>query len=94
MVLYEVNIKVDSSIFQEYMSWLKLHLLEMLKIDGFKTARNFIDIDSNEVVVHYEIESEEKLENYFNKQAAAMRKGTIDKFGDKIAITRRVLKQN
>jgi hypothetical protein len=101
MVLYEVNIEVDSNILNNYLIWLKKHLQEMLTIDGFKTAKILMDIDYENciadfnykmVVVLYEVESEVKVNNYFQNQAPKMRQQTIDTFGDKVRVSRRVLK--
>lgn len=101
MVLYEVNLEVDINIFNDYITWLKNHLNEMLTIDGFKTAKIFTDISyKNDITAHnckmlvvlYEVESEDKVNNYFNNQAPKMRQQTIDTFGDKVKVSRRVLK--
>lgn len=100
MVIYEVNITVDNSIFQKYLAWLKQHLIEMLEIDGFCDVRTYIvesnnDIKNNtrtkQIVVNYKVESLQKLQNYLDHVAARMRSSTKDLFGDHISITRRVL---
>lgn len=97
MVLYEVNIDVNKSIYNKYISWLQEHLEDMLNIDGFLAAKVWTDNDSDNnndtilVVVNYEVESTQKLQNYFDNQAKEMRKLAVDIFGDSIAINRRVL---
>ncbi|MBP9722779.1 MAG: DUF4286 family protein [Gammaproteobacteria bacterium] len=93
MIIYEVNIEVQKDILAEYKSWLKNHIIDMLVIDGFSSARIFTDINiGNKLTVLYELESQEKLEHYFSHEAAQMRQITKELYGDKITINRRVLK--
>lgn len=98
MILYEVNIKVNNGIFEKYYDWLNNHMLDMLKITGFKKAsifenvtNNHISNNANELTVVYEVNSKEDLENYFNNQAESMRSQAVELFGDYINISRRVL---
>lgn len=100
MILYEVNIDIKANIFDEYIKWLENHIKEMLLIDGFlraKTFQNFTDIQESknkdkQVIVQYEVQCLDKLNQYFNNQASKMRTQTRDLFGNNLVITRRVLK--
>lgn len=97
MVIYEVNIRVNNNIYNQYMDWLKNHLQDMLKIDGFNHVNVYNNCENNKlnstkmVVVQYEVESLTKLQDYFNHQAQKMRSATLELFGDSIQINRRVL---
>lgn len=92
-LIYEVNVEVEKEIFQEYIKWLKeKHFGELLKVDGFQTATlYFVEGTESSVSCQYKVENREKLENYFNNEAKAMRQDGIDRFGTKFKATRRVL---
>ena len=96
MVIYEVNLKVESGIWAEYSAWLKKHQKKMLKNDGFRGVKNYwvqASANSNEaeICVHYELESIEKLERYFRDHAEEMRSEALTLFGNKFSASRRVL---
>ena len=38
MILYEVNLEISNEIFDEYMAWLRPHIQEMLRFQGFIKA--------------------------------------------------------
>ena len=94
-ILYEVNLKVTSSILSEFFSWLRTHVEEMLQFDGFIEATIYEDISKlDEIVVSYVIISQEALQDYFDKHATQMRDKGLAKFGDQFSAQRRILKMS
>ena len=96
MIIYEVNLLISPEILDEYTSWLNEHITTMLTFDGFHRAHvHSVDKqdDQIKITVHYEVESNEKLDEYFKNYAPKMRQEGIDKFGDKFSANRRILEQ-
>jgi hypothetical protein len=95
-VIYEVNIKAINEIGDDFYTWLNgKHIEEMLKIDGFLSAKLLIPDTKDEghrrFTVQYKLVSMEMMESYFKNQAAKMRSEGLEKFGDKFTAERRVL---
>lgn len=96
MVIYEVNLKIANNIYNEYMKWLKNHVNEMIKFDGFKhveigLVREETEKSHKNVRVAYGIDSEKHLDTYFLQHAENMRADAVAKFGDQFSATRRVI---
>ncbi len=94
MIIYEVNLKVDRSIYAEYVAWLKEHITEMIANPWFVEHRIYIatqDSEQQELVVHYVVASHADLQSYFETSAPAMRSKAVARFGDRFSATRRVL---
>ena len=91
MVLYQVTISIDPSIFDDYLLWLKEHIKDLLLLNGFQRA-SILQNESKktEVMVHYMVESREMLEEYFNQGAHKLRKAYPPKFEGKFSITRHI----
>lgn len=99
-IIYEVNIAVAPELEATYSKWLSQHILEILQIRGFLSARVFRRSASEEPfppqhsalwTVHYSIASREDLENYFENHAARLRADAQTRFGEKFSIVRRIL---
>ena len=99
MVIYEVNVALNSEIRADYEAWLKIHIEQLLKVPGFKSAKIYSRLNDEEgetsskrlLTVHYLVESRTALGNYFENQAAEMRRDGETRFGGKFSITRRIL---
>ena len=93
MVEYEVTITISNDILDDYLKWLKLHIVEMLELDGFEDAKYYlVDIQGKQVVcVRYFVKSKEILEAYIKNVAPKMRNSSKDKFKERVEISRRVL---
>ena len=96
MILYEVNLAISNDIFDEYMVWLRPHIQEMLRFQGFIKADIYTNTEQQEgdtkVVASYYVDNEENLHSYIDEMSASMRADGIKRFGDKCVATRRVLK--
>lgn len=96
MVIYEVNLKLNSSIEEEYLEWLDDHVDRMLKLPGFKNAfiykaESTDDSNLKGYCVQYFVESREALQDYLDKQAPSMRQEAATKFGSLFYAERRIL---
>lgn len=95
-IVYEVNLEVSQEIAQPFESWLNDHILQMLKIDGFEGATLYNEIKEPtncHWCVQYLVESQAKLDDYFANHAQHMRQDGIDRFGDSMKATRRILQR-
>ena len=93
--IYEVTLSVDREIIESFDLWLAEHVRDMLAIDGFVDATVFETEDDAgdrlQRVTHYQVESEQKLQEYFDGPAAAMRQDGVERFGDQFSASRRIL---
>lgn len=95
-VIYEVNIFVQRAAENEYRQWLAKHIAEILALPGFIDAQSFdVQQDSHAdevaICVHYRLESQAALDNYFEYHAARLRADGVARFGDRFRAARRVL---
>jgi hypothetical protein len=96
MVIYEVNLLINSDVFSEYKQWLDDHILEMLQFPGFIKATILKPIladseahDQKAITIHYELEDAKALETYLTEYAPKMRGDGISRFKGKFSATRR-----
>ena len=54
MIVYEVNLQVDSIAADEYAEWLEPHIEQILEIEGFEGAEWFV-CDSEDEKAHWSI---------------------------------------
>ena len=97
MVVYEVNLTINSDIYSEFTVWLKGHVKEMLQFPGFIQASIFKpehdDVaDQETLTVQYQLETRDDLERYFTEFAPKFREEGIKRFPDKFSATRRIFK--
>lgn len=97
-VIYEVTLKVQKSVEDDFENWLKGHINDVLAIDGFETASWFrIAQDESTVnkethwTVHYSLRDLPALNNYLEKHAPRLRQPAKDNFGEKFMAERRTL---
>ena len=95
MVIYEVNLSVNNSIYNDYIKWLKDHISKMLAFKGF-CKHHLYEVPSDElyqkkICVHYYVDSLKDLEYYFNNYAKEMKLDGLKIFGDNFSASRRIL---
>lgn len=94
MICYEVNLEIESALYEMFRKWLSLHVQEVLNIEGFKKVfiyeEKFIS-NSCKTTVRYELERMSDLQSYFDHHATTMRNKTEEIFGNQIKVSRRVL---
>lgn len=98
-VIYEVAIEADAVIADDYRNWLDAHVHAMLALPGFVGARVNEVVDppptagTNSFCVQYRLVDQASLDHYMQAQAPRMRAQGIERFGDQIRMTRRVLQE-
>ena len=105
MLLYEVNLTVDGDVADEYSTWLREHIREMLDLDGFEAAVWFTRHDDGDAVpededatdprewtIHYQVRDRDALQAYFDGPAEKMR-GDGAEYDDYVEKDRRILQQ-
>ena len=93
--VYEVTLCVDRELGEELDAWLTEHVEEMLEVPGFVSADTCTletEDDKAGRVTRYNIESDALLERYLDGEAAIKRQSGIDRFGDRMVASRRVLR--
>jgi quinol monooxygenase YgiN len=97
MIVYEVNIRIERAISEEYRAWLAEHVRELLTLPGFLSAEVFEclpdpdDAEHESLVVCYRLQSHAALTAYLAHHAPAMRAKGGQRFGDRMQVSRRVL---
>ncbi len=91
-ILYEVVIEVAPEARDDYLSWLRPHMDEMLTFDGFQSAALFFNSENkNEITCHYRLRDRAAMEAYLAGPALEMRADGVRRFGDRISAKRRIL---
>ena len=94
-LIYEVTLDVQAASAAEFDAWLKEHVREMLALPGFHDARilrpDAAEPGTERRVVQYTLGSRAELDQYLAEHAPRMRTDGIEKFGDKMQASRRVL---
>lgn len=97
MVIYEVNLDVDSALFPGYRTWLDEHVRAMIALPGFVGAQVFERCDPpppenrRSFCVHYKLASKADLDNYLRDHAERMRADGAERFAGRFSASRRVL---
>eukprot|EP00455_Lapot_gusevi_P038734 TRINITY_DN4341_c0_g1_i4.p1 TRINITY_DN4341_c0_g1~~TRINITY_DN4341_c0_g1_i4.p1 ORF type:complete len:124 (-),score=43.74 TRINITY_DN4341_c0_g1_i4:99-419(-) len=98
-VIYEVNLEIEPEVLDNFLSWLREHIAQMLAFEGFLSAtmssRNPQEegIETNYALytVQYRLRDRAALQNYFDLHAAAMRQDGLSRFPGKFKASRRIL---
>ena len=98
MIIYEVNLKIQQKIYEDYILWLQNHIQDMLSLNLFHDFKLF-KIDSlskniKNVTIHYYLENIDLLNIYYEKHATKMRNSVDKKFISKVTFERRILHEN
>lgn len=96
MLLYEVNLEISSSIYAEFMIWLKSHIKGILTLNGFLKADLLRDKDEEredmqKMTVAYYISDYTHYHQYLNDHADRMRNDGIQRFEGLFTASRRLL---
>lgn len=97
MIIYNVTIKVEASIADKWLKWMKEeHTPDMMNTGLFSDYRLCRLMEQDETdgvtfVVQYHSDSIENYQSYLNEHAARMRQKSIEKFGNKFAAFRTVM---
>ncbi|MGH2552758.1 MAG: DUF4286 family protein [Chitinophagaceae bacterium] len=97
MIIYNVTIKVEHPIAENWLAWLKSeHIPDMINTGCFThaTVLRLIDVDDSEgptYAVQYHAASDSLYKQYIEKFAEGMRKRGIDKWGDRFVAFRSIM---
>ncbi|RYD57361.1 MAG: DUF4286 family protein [Sphingobacteriales bacterium] len=97
MIIYNVTIKVDHSITEEWLHWMKTeHIPDLMKTGLFIDHRlcrllEQDEADGRTYTVQYFCDSLEHYQNYINEHAQKMRDKGVKKFGSKFIAFRTVM---
>lgn len=98
-VIYEVAIEADAVIADQYREWLDAHVRAMRALPGFVGARINEVIDPPPTAgtlafcVQYRLIDQDALEAYLRDHAPRMRAEGVERFGQQIRASRRVLQE-
>ncbi|WP_202845498.1 DUF4286 family protein [Luteimonas saliphila] len=98
MVLYEVTVRVEREIAEDYLAWLPGHVERILALPGFDAAEVFEVVETPPdarhllLCAHYRLRDGAALEAYLQGHAARMRAESAERFGDRVRASRRVLR--
>jgi hypothetical protein len=97
MIIYNVTVKVNAAIENEWLVWLKEeHILDIINTGCFTHAviLQLLEIDNTEgptYAVQYHTASKELYNNYINNFATTMRQKAIDRWGNGFIAYRTVM---
>ena len=97
MIIYNVTIKVDSSIAERWLEWLlREHIPDVMStmcFSGYKVVR-LLETDDSEgptYAVQYSAASKSDYNRYIEMHAPEMRRRSNDKWGDRFVAFRSVM---
>ncbi len=89
MIIYEVNLAVDEDIANAFEPWLRDHVEEMLRFDGFANAEILkqgpedmteAEPEKEYWTVLYRVQDRSALDNYLTEHALRMRQEGLTRF--------------
>jgi hypothetical protein len=98
MIIYNVTIKVDNSIHQDWFKWmLSTHIPEVMNTGMFQSHRfcKLLDQDESDGVtyaIQYFAENIEKIFTYQEKYAPSLQKAHTDRYKSQFVVFRTLLK--
>jgi hypothetical protein len=89
MIIYNVTVNIDKSIHNEWLVWIKEHILQVLATGQFteaKLTRVLVEEDMGGVTysIQYRAISRDHLEAYYKLHADRLRQEGLKKFADKM----------
>lgn len=97
MIIYNVTIKTNAEITQDWLDWMKNeHLPEMMETGLFLDYKlhkllEQEDSEGETFVIQYHCESMDKYQEYLDQHATGMRAKGFEKFGSKFAGFRTIM---
>lgn len=89
MLVYNITLKVDTLIVEEWIAWQKQeHIPEIMATGLFDSYKFFRLLEQDETdgvtyIVQYFTTTRERYQQYINEHAAALRKKANDKWGNR-----------
>jgi hypothetical protein len=98
MIIYNVTSKIDWSIADAWVQWMQqVHMPEVVATGCFTKSQfvRLLDVDEKEgptYAAQYFADNQEKIDEYIQHHATALRQHTIDKWGNKFIAFRSLMK--
>ncbi len=89
MIIYNVTANIDDSIHEEWLTWIKEHIPQVLATGKFieaKLTKVLVEEEMGGVTysIQYRARSREDLDNYYQNDAEKLRNEGLNKFADKM----------
>jgi len=98
MIIYNVTVKTEKGIAEDYLKWLKEeHLIDMMNTGLFSDYRlcrlmnEGEEVDGVTFVIQFHCDSLENYQSYIDEHAPEMRKKSLEKFANKFVAFRTVM---
>ena len=97
MIIYNVTIKVQSQIHDEWLQWLRqIHTADVMQTNCFTDYKivRLLEIDDSEgptYAIQYNAESKSQYNRYIEKYGTEMRRRSFEKWGDQFIAFRSVM---
>ncbi|MBC7508955.1 MAG: DUF4286 family protein [Ferruginibacter sp.] len=97
MIIYNVTVKVQNRIHDEWLHWLKeIHTADVMQTDCFTDYKivRLLEVDDSEgptYAIQYHAESKSQYNRYIEKYAPEMRRRSFEKWGDQFIAFRSVM---
>ena len=89
MIIYNVTVNIEDSIHEEWLSWIKNHIPQVLATGKFVEAKLTKVLVKEEMggitySIQYRAKSRKDLDNYYKLDAENLKSEALLKFGDKM----------
>ena len=89
MIIYNITANIDDSIHEEWLTWIKEHIPQVLATGKFteaKLTKVLVEEEMGGVTysIQYRAKSREDLDNYYQNDAERLRNEGLNKFADKM----------
>lgn len=98
MILYNVSVRVDRDIEEEWLSWMiSTHIPDVMKTGYFfdfkimKILQPIIEDESTTFAIQYFCENQQKLNEYIEKAAPTLQQEHTDRYRDKALAFRTIM---
>ncbi|HMS28757.1 MAG: DUF4286 family protein [Saprospiraceae bacterium] len=96
MIIYNVTIKLDPEIHEDWLSWMRRHHIPEVLATGYFVRCRLSKLDVNEedgitYAVQYECFSSDHLQKYMMLCAPALQKKHIDRYANRFVAFRTIL---
>ena len=97
MYIYNVTINIDESVHNDWLSWIQVHIQDVLATECFSTAKLTQVLVEEEMggitySIQYSAKTKEDLNKYYTLYAPKLRNESLKKFADKMISFRTELK--
>ncbi|MDX1461752.1 MAG: DUF4286 family protein [Marinirhabdus sp.] len=89
MIIYNVTVNIDASVHDQWLSWIKAHIPQVLATGHFTDAKLTKVLVEEEMggttySIQYRATSREALDTYYEKDSERLRKEGMELFADKM----------